>query len=510
MSDFRNAANEIYENADLVKHPSRDELREMAKPFETTTKYGSPMYVSKIRSRSAKFTTIIYKREPTDEEKETIRKAVEYLTKQKVLLIETGMCQKDDERINCRLLMSAKYPQIPLIWQETQFAPVEGRSEPDLVTVCIPEWPERRMLIDSESFTTFLLGSDYVGEVKKSFLRMTMYWAKKKGGLGLHAGSKILKLRDKDGKLVEKGAIFFGLSGTGKTTLTCHDHFLTGDEGVVIKQDDVLSMRPDAYCVGTENNFYIKTEGLEPVGQKVLYDTAVSPKALLENICVDKETGEIDFFNDTLTSNGRAVIYRSDLKGTDDGIDLPRADIVVFITRRKDVVPPVAKLTYEQAAAFFVLGESIETSAGDPAKAGQSKRVVGTNPFIIGPEGEEGNLFLKILRNNPGIECFLINTGRIGGKDGEKVTIKDSTEIIKQIARGGIDWEEDPFWGYQVATRVDGIDVGRLDPKKFYSEEEIREINEKLKGERIEWLAQFPELDPEIPKSIGCEKKTPQ
>src|SRR5439155_14267310 len=90
----------------------------------------------------------------------------------------------------------------------------------------------------------------------------------------------------------------------------------------------------------------------------------------------------------------------------------------VFITRRNDVVPAVARLTAEQAAAYFMLGESIETSAGDPTKAGQAKREVGTNPFIVGPEAQEGNRLLEILRANPDMQAYILNTGSIGANDG--------------------------------------------------------------------------------------------
>jgi phosphoenolpyruvate carboxykinase (ATP) len=274
----------------------------------------------------------------------------------------------------------------------------------------------------------------------------------------------------------------------------------------MIRQDDVIIMHPDGYCTGTENNFYIKTEGLEPVGQKVLYDATICPNAMLENIYVG-QNGEVDFLDESFTSNGRAVVYRNKMVYIDEDIDLPHVDIVVFITRRKDVVPPIARLTPAQAAAFFVLGESIETSAGDPSQAGKSKRVVGTNPFIVGPEGDEGNIFFDIVRKNPKVECFVMNTGKVGGDAGEKVTITDSVELIKQIAKGGIAWEKDPFWGYELAKNVPGIDMKKFDPHRFYSEEEIHAFNEKMKEERIAWFAKFPELYPEIPESIGCGKR---
>lgn len=302
------------------------------------------------------------------------------------------------------------------------------------------------------------------------------------------------------------GFILFGLSGTEKTTLTMHDHGLTGDEGVAIRQDDVIMLNADESCMGTENGFYIKTDGLDR-SQAVLYDAATSPKAIFENIKV-LEDGTVLFDDKELTSNGRGVVLRFEVIGTDDKIDLVRADRIIFITRRDDVVPLVVKLDPEQAAAFFMLGESIETSAGDPTKAGQAKRQVGTNPFIVGPEAEEGNRFLEIVRRNPGIECYLLNTGSIGKNadfPGVKIKIKDSTVIMEQIARGTVRWQEDPDWGYLVPADVPGIDIKPLNPRQYYSEEEYQWRNAKLREERRAWLAKYAGLKPEIIMAIQPE-----
>ena len=160
---------------------------------------------------------------------------------------------------------------------------------------------------------------------------------KKRGGLGFHAGSKVLRVRTAKGALEDIGFILFGLSGTGKTSLTIHDHGLTGEETVFIRQDDMVMMDERGYCFGTENGFYIKTEGLEPT-QKVLYDAAISPNAILENIKVF-EDGSVDFTNSELTSNGRAVIKRCEVANTDNRIDIDKANRIVFITRERRYYP---------------------------------------------------------------------------------------------------------------------------------------------------------------------------
>jgi phosphoenolpyruvate carboxykinase (ATP) len=151
-----------------------------------------------------------------------------------------------------------------------------------------------------------------------------------------------------------------------------------------------------------------------------------------------------------------------------------------------------------------MLGESIETSAGDPSQAGKSLRVVGTNPFIVGSYEQEGNAFLDILQRNPGIRCFVLNTGKVGGTDrGQKITVVDSVKILEMIAKDKISWQRDDFWGYEVAAEIPGVEIDRFDLKRYYSGEQIKDLSEKLKQERMEWLAGFPGLDKSI---IGALK----
>lgn len=490
----------------MVVNPSVEELRELAKHHEITTKYGSAAYISKVRNRSASNTYVIDDIELgvgqkgiSRERAEKIQKEVlEYLKEQEVVRIDRRMGMSGKFCFNCRLYITKQYSRIAHMWNNTLFEPLDTEN-PDFTSVYVPEWPERIIFVDPINHITFILGTDYFGEAKKSFLRMAMYEAKRRNGLGLHAGSKVLRVKDQEGNFKEVGFLLFGLSGTGKTTLTIHDHGLTGEETATVRQDDVVFIDEAGRCFGSENGFYIKTEGLE-ASQKVLFNAAVQPTTALENVKI-KNDGEIDFNNTELTSNGRGVVLRSEILNTDATVNLTKANKIIFITRRNDIIPPVAKLTAEQAATFFMLGESIETSAGDPTKAGQAKRCVGTNPFIIGPESEEGHRILEILQKNPDIECFLLNTGSVGAKGdfaGEKITIKVSTEIMKQIAKGGIKWKVDEDWGYLIPERIEGLDLSKYEPRQYYSELEYKNIVKELSEERQQWLSQYKDLRDEL------------
>jgi len=496
---------------EISKDLSGEELRALARAGEKTTEYGSPVYSTRVKNRSAKNTSIVENgvqvgvmQKPMDPARalEIVREVQETLAKMEMIQVDRRMGDDPNATLYCRLYVPRQYARIAFMWHNMLF-PSDSSHEPDFVSVYVPDWPERLIFADMSQGYTYILGTDYPGEAKKSMLRQAMYWIKRRGGLGLHAGSKILRVEGPDGRLRDVGFLLFGLSGTGKTTLTLHDHGLVEPEKAIIKQDDVVLMTREGRAYGTEDGFYIKTEGLEP-SQTVLWGAATHPTAAYENIRVD-DSGKVDFLDTTITSNGRGVVLRRFIQGTGEGIDLPKANKIVFITRRNDVVPVCARLTPEQAAAYFMLGESIETSAGDPTKAGQAKREVGTNPFIVGPESEEGNRLLAILRENPDMQAYILNTGSVGAKDGgngQKISIKVSTELMKQIAKEGIAWERDPDWGYDVPAAVPGLDLAKYSPGTYYTPEEYRKRVDGLRAERRAWLAQFPGLDPVIPRAV--------
>jgi len=480
----------------IIDNPSEDKLREWALDYGgVITEFGNLAVTTLVRNRIAKLTEV-FMGELDEDDSQLIDQVMDYLRDKEMIQLDRVMCQTPGFKRNCRVYVTADYPRIPLMWGNTLFPPEGG--EPDFITITVAEWPEKKVLVFPQSGVTLILGSDYKGENKKAMLRQVMYWAKQEGNLGLHAASKIIRVL-RDGQLRDFGFLLFGLSGTGKTALSCHSHWLRPPERVVIRQDDVVILRSDGSAVGTEESFYLKTENLEPGNQPLLYAAAISPRAILENVWVEQGTGKVDFFNSELTSNGRGMVKRRDIAFTDNEIDLAKVDYMVFITRHYNIMPPVVRLSPEWAAAAFMLGESIETSAGDPTQAGKALRVVGTNPFIVGNEEEEGNILLNLLRNNPNIECYILNTGFVGGAErGQKITHKDSLKILEMIARDEIKWQEDEFWGYEVPVDVPGVDLTRFDLSHYYSEEQVREMSQRLKQERLEWLSRFHGLASDV------------
>ena len=158
-----------------------------------------------------------------------------------------------------------------------------------------------------------------------------------------------------------------------------------------------------------------------------------------------------------------------------------------------------------------MLGETTGTSAGGASEAGKFLRVPGTNPFFPLPHGLQGNRILELLATHP-IETYLLNTGRVGGGDGDgrskKVKIPHTSTCVKGIAERTISWMQDEDFGYQVADTVpDFDDVELLQPRRLYDREgrlqEYRAIVDRLKAERVAHLEGFSELSSEIVKAVG-------
>jgi len=395
----------------------------------------------------------------------------------------------------CRYYVPSEYGRIALTLTKL-LDPAPEDAEPDFLTVQLPEYDETAIRVLPDEGVTAVLGSDYSGEAKKSFLRLFMYHVKQAGGLGLHAGSKRITLQDGDDTR-EVGQLFLGLSATGKSTLTTHGLGLEPPEDAVMLQDDVCGLLPDGTVVGSEGRgLYLKTIGLEQEEQPETYGAVTHESAVLENVDV-ADDGTVDFDSDRYTSNGRAAVLRENLDSAANGIDLEEVDQVFFITRNP-IMPPVARLEPEKAAAAFMLGESIETSAGDPESAGDSVRVVGTNPFIVGSEGEEGNRFRELV-SNLDVDCYVINTGCVGDDDPTDICVEDSVAVLREIARGNVEWYDSDA-GMTVPTEVEGVDIDGL--RVSDNVEDHEEKIDRLRHERNEYLAGFEDLDNEIVDAV--------
>ncbi len=539
LNRVKRLVDELHKSPNVI-HPKPEEIRGMAEQYGTKTKFGNYNFSSTVKNRSANLTVYVgsekvlqprlnpAQREILKNIPRTMEELEEYLKKAPFVCTETNMGDNPYFIPHCTMFVSThrkEMVRLAHMINQTLFAHKDGKKGPKEYLVYIPEWQEkdRQILVFPEIGVTFVLGTDYYGEAKKGFLRMAMWYSKQEGMLGLHAGAKIIRAKEgKAGKIKKYSMIIFGLTATGKTTHTCHNHGLTErGEKVEIAQDDVIFLRDDCSALGTERGFYLKTEGINPEIQSLIYDAVTKPDAIFENVVVDY-LGNVYFGDETLTGNGRGIMQRDDFGDFKaDSVNLPPISevdglIIAVITRRNTVVPIASKLTLEQTAASFMLGESIESSGGDPKKAGESVREVGTNPFIIGDFSGEGNRFYEFIKKYPKkIHCYLLNTGGVGeilekNEDGInvikqkvlRVQIPEMAAIIRGIVRGTIDWKSEPYFGTMIPKTVEGVDMSKFELSKFYTGEQINFYVSKLKKERVEWLEKFKGLNPVIVNAV--------
>ena len=476
----------------LLRDVTENELRAMAVHEAVPNDQEASLYVTKIRSRSAAFTDIVYE---IDEPLVALLEQVwGYLRWQQMIRVTARIGSADRQPMLANFYVTRRYARLAQMFA-MNFSTELDQDYADIVTVAVPEWHQRKIIVLPRQRVTYILGSDYYGETKMATLRMVMHLARETmNALGLHAGSKIVRVNTPRG-LKEKGMLIFGLSGTGKTTITTADHELEAPEGVEVLQDDINILLSNGSALGSEANFYIKTDNVTK--QPTLLWAARDRKALIENCWVDDDD-HINFDDHALTTNGRAVVPREAIPNTSGRIDLDKVDCLLFNMRRYDT-PPIGRLVSpEQAAAYFMLGESTITSADDPSRVGQAKRVVGFDPFVIDNPHINGNRLLGILRDNPATRCYLLNTGRIGGKEGANITVEATTTAIREAMRETLEWRYDDILGYEIPKSLPVPQGEELDPYRWYSREEYASMIGDLRKERREHLQQFKGLAPEI------------
>jgi phosphoenolpyruvate carboxykinase (ATP) len=429
----------------------------------------------------------------------------DYLEAQDVVVIDGYIGNDPRMRTAARLTIEKANANIAGMQQKLYFERTDG-AEPEVQVIYTPNltlhgYPDDRMIaVNLENGVTRVLNSDYFGESKKGGLRMWNKIVYDKGGLALHAGLKVIPT-----PAGEKVFMIIGLSGTGKTTTT-----FTTQNGSEPAQDDFVGLMPGGLAYGTEDGCFAKTFSLDPNLEPSIYGAVVKPTTYLENVYQD-DTGKVNFFEQSYTQNGRAVFEMRDLLRFRDAREVGTVDYLLILNRNENIIPAVAKLTQEQAAAYFMLGETTGTSAGGAAEVGKFLRVPGTNPFFPLPHGLQGNRILELLASHP-IETFLLNTGRVGGKDGDdrskKVKIPHTSACVRGIAEDTITWTDDVDFGYQVADAVPEFDdLELLQPHRLYEREgrnqEYADLVDRLKAERVARLQEFPDLADEIVKAAG-------
>src|SRR5919201_3759609 len=439
-------------------NPSAEELKELAAkmPNARRTRYDNLNVQTEVLARSTASTYLVLddpdsssQQAISREEGDRIAKLQdEYIAGQDMLVVDGYIGDDPEFRTPARLYIEESNANIAGMQRQLYFDLEDGGDgfQPELTVIYTPNLevegcPNDRVIsVDLEQGVTRVCNSDYFGESKKGGLRMWNKLVYERGGLPLHAGCKVIPTDDGD-----KVGLIVGLSGTGKTTTT-----FTKQNGSLPIQDDFVAMMPGGKVYATEAGCFAKTFALSEEDEPTIYGAVTKPEAYLENVSQDDE-GNVDFFDTSYTQNGRATFSFSTIEAA-DARELQSADFLLILNRNENIIPAVARLNPEQAAAYFMLGETQGTSAGAAEEAGKFMRVPGTNPFFPDDHDHQGNRFLELTADHR-LDVYLMNTGRVGGPDEDerssKVRIKHSSAIVKGIAEGTIEWQEDPDFGYQ-------------------------------------------------------------
>jgi phosphoenolpyruvate carboxykinase (ATP) len=492
-------------------NPSQAQLREWAlelMPRTVVTEFDNVNYTAETLARLAPSTFFVSDEpnaKPTmsrAEAAEWARKQDDHIASQEMILVEGYIGPDPDFRTGSRLLMEKGNANIPGMQQQLYF-PKDDAYEPEFTVIYTPSLPapgkpsDKLIIVDLDTYVTRVFGSDYFGESKMGGLRMWNHLVYQRGGLAMHSGAKVFPA-EHTASGEEELALIIGLSGTGKTTTTFRNV-----KGSLPVQDDFIALMPGGVVHTTEDGCFAKTYGLDPDDEPTIYGGATSSQAWLESVAVD-ENGKVDFFDDSYTPNGRCT-FGLDMIRHRDPRDLPKAKYLFILNRNEDIIPAVAKLKPEQAAHYFMLGETKGTSAGGAAEAGKKLRVPGTNPFWFENDASQANRLLELLESND-LEVYLLNTGRVGGGDdvdgSKKVRIQDSAAIQEGIVDGTIEWVEDPDFGYFVAAGGLDVEADKLQPRKLYDAQgrtgEYDRTVADLKAQREGYLARYDGLDARV------------
>ena len=316
---------------------------------------------------------------------------------------------------------------------------------------------ETAVMFNITSKEQVIVNTWYGGEMKKGMFSMMNYFLPLKGIASMHCSANT----DLNG---ENTAIFFGLSGTGKTTLsTDPKRLLIGDDEHGWDDNGVFNF---------EGGCYAKVINLDKESEPDIYN-AIRRDALLENVTLDKD-GKIDFADKSVTENTRVSYPINHIENIVRPVSsAPAAKNVIFLSADAfGVLPPVSVLTPEQTQYYFLSGFTAKlagTERGITEPTPTFSACFGQAFLELHPTKYAEELVKKMEQS--GAKAYLVNTGWNG--TGKRISIKDTRGIIDAILNGDIlnaPTKKIPFFDFEVPTELKGVDTGILDPRDTYAD----------------------------------------
>ena len=417
--------------------------------------------------------------------------AVKELSNKRLFVIDAFCGANADTRLSVRFIMEVAWQAHFVKNMFIQPSAEElANFEPDFIVYNASKAKVenfKELGLNSETVAAFnitskeqvILNTWYGGEMKKGIFSMMNYFLPLKGIASMHCSANT----DMNG---ENTALFFGLSGTGKTTLsTDPKRLLIGDDEHGWDDNGVFNF---------EGGCYAKVINLDPESEPDIYK-AIKRNALLENVTVDKD-GKIDFADDSVTENTRVSYPITHIDNIVKPVSAaPAAKDVIFLSADAfGVLPPVSILTPEQAQYYFLSGFTAKlagTERGITEPTPTFSACFGQAFLELHPTKYAEELVKKMEAN--GAKAYLVNTGWNG--TGKRISIKDTRGIIDAILNGDINkanTKSIPMFNLEVPTELPGVDTNILDPRNTYADASEWEVKAKdLAGRFIKNFAKY-------------------
>jgi phosphoenolpyruvate carboxykinase (ATP) len=323
---------------------------------------------------------------------------------------------------------------------------------------------ETFVCIDFSRKVVLVAGTGYAGEIKKSiFSVMNFVLPIEHGVMPMHCSANVGERDDV--------ALFFGLSGTGKTTLSADpERRLIGDDEHGWSDEGVFNF---------EGGCYAKTIDLSEKREPQIYN-AIRFGSVLENVSVDRQRREADYSDDFITENTRAAYP---LEYIEDSVPDGRGEhpeAVLFLSADAfGVLPPISELNPEQAAYYFLSGYTAKLAGTEADMESEVEATFSTcfgAPFLPLPATTYARMLSEKLREH-GTRCYLINTGWSGGPYGvgSRIDLAATRQMVQAVINGKLDGAEtskDPFFGLNVPVEVPGVPTELLDPRETWDDKD--------------------------------------
>ncbi len=331
---------------------------------------------------------------------------------------------------------------------------------------------ETAIALDFSRNIVVICGTQYAGEIKKSVFSLFNYHAPDNNIFPMHCSANVGKNGD--------STLFFGLSGTGKTTLSASsDRALVGDDEHGWSENGIFNL---------EGGCYAKAINLSEQSEPEIFAAAKYNGAILENVVIDEISGEPDYSDSSLTENTRiAYPLNAIANRVESGIAPTPKNIVLLTADAFGVLPPIARLSKEQAAYYFLSGYTAKV-AGTERGVTEPQATFSTcfgAPFMSRMPTVYGNMLKERLETS-GANCWLLNTGWTGGSYGvgHRIALKDTRAMLEAALSGKLDnaqYRIDEIFGLEVPLHIEGIDDKILDPRQTWEDKEAYdELAEKL------------------------------